>query len=395
MNLLDLVVVVGVVVAALGGYRIGFLARAASWAGLVIGSYVGMRFLPTAVALAGHPGPSGTLLVAAVVIVVGAFVGQAIGLVVGHQVRSLVHGGSLPQAQADRLAGAAAGGLSVLVGVWLVAPLMADLSGWPSRLAQSSAVARGVAAVFPAAPDAGSALRGLVAGSAAPEVFTDRSQAEAAGVPPVGTGLGAEAEATAREATLKVLARGGSCNRIQEGSGFVIQRNVVVTNAHVIAGEPEVAVQRYDGRRLSARVAVFDPGRDLAVLVVDNLDLAPLGRADGRPGTEGAVLGHPRGADAVRVTPFRIDQEVTAEGRDIYDGQPTERRIFVLAARLEPGDSGGPVVNGEGQVVAVAFAIAPDQPSTAYALTHVELDPVLARFASDPGAAVGTGPCLP
>lgn len=395
MNVLDLIVVGGAIVAAIGGYRIGFLTRAASWAGLLVGCYAGILLLPSAVRLAGRPGPSGTLLVVAVVVVVGAFIGQAIGLVVGHRVRAAVHEASVQQARADRVAGATAGAASVLVGIWLVAPIMADVPGWPSELARSSSVAKGVEAVLPAAPDAGGALRGIASTAGFPEVFSDRSEAAQAGVPPAATGLSAEVEGAVRASTVKVKAVGGECNRIQEGSGFVIQRDVVVTNAHVIAGEARVSVRRHDGVELPARVAVFDPNRDLAVLVVPGLDAAPLGRADAKPGLVGAVLGHTRGRDDVRVTPYRIDQEVTAVGRDIYNSAPTVRRIFVMAAHLEPGDSGGPVVDVHGHVVAVAFAIAPDLPSTAYALTPVELDPVMATFATQPTAAVGTGACLP
>lgn len=395
MNLLDLVVVAGALAAAVGGYRIGFLTRAASWAGLLIGCWAGIRMLPSAVALAGHPGPSGTLLVVAVVVVVGAFVGQALGLLVGHRVRDAVHEGSLQHAQADRVAGALAGGVSVLIGIWLVTPILSSLPGLPSRLADSSTVARSIAAVLPAAPDTGSALRGIASSAGFPEVYADPAEAAQAGPPPSTTELSPETERMVRASTVKVKAEGGDCNRIQEGTGFVIQRNVVVTNAHVIAGERHVSVRRHDGVSFRARVAVFDSRRDLAVLVVDRLDADPLGRADAEEGTTGAVLGHPRGSDEVRVTPYRIDQHVTAEGRDIYDATLTRRRIFVMAAALAPGDSGGPVVNVDGQVVAVAFAIAPDLPSTAYALTHVELDPVMAAFASDPGATASTGTCLP
>lgn len=395
MNLLDVVVVGLALAAAVGGHQFGFLKRAASWVGLLLGAFVGMLLLPAAVRLVGDPSPSGALLIVAVVVVVGAFLGQAAGLVIGHRLREAVHESAAHHVRTDRMLGAAAGGLSVLVGVWLLAPVMADLPGWPSRLARSSLVARSVSAVLPSAPDAGLALRSIVEGAAGPDVFSDDRDAVEAGAPPAGTGFDEATEAVVKDSTVKVSAEGGDCNRIQEGSGFVIQRDVVVTNAHVVAGERRVLVHRADGGRVEARVAVFDAQRDLAVLVVPGLGLDPLGRSDGAEGATGAVFGHPRGQQAVRASPFRIDRMMPALGRDIYGDGEVRRMIFVMAARLEPGDSGGPVVNPAGQVVGVAFAIAPDLPSTAYALTGAELDPVMAMFNAAPGAEVSTGGCIP
>lgn len=394
MNLLDVVVVGAAVAAAVGGYQLGFLKRAASWGGLVLGAYAGILVVPLVIRLAGDLSPSGALLIVAVVVVLGAFMGQAIGLVVGHRVREVVHESAAHHVRTDRVVGAVAGGLSVIIGIWLIAPVMAGLPGWPSRLARSSLVARSVSAVFPAAPDAGGALKTIVAGAAGPDVFADDDDQVEAGPPPAGTGFDAETEEAVRRSTVRVSAEGGDCNRIQEGSGFVIQRDVVVTNAHVVAGERRVLVHRHDGGRVEARVAVFDGQRDLAVLVVPGLGLDPLGRADASVGATGAVFGHPRGQPEVRAAPYRIERRMPATGRDIYGEATIRRSIYVMAARLEPGDSGGPVVDDEGQVVGVAFAIAPDLPSTAYALTGVELDPVMAMFNAAPGAEVSTGPCV-
>jgi S1-C subfamily serine protease len=148
---------------------------------------------------------------------------------------------------------------------------------------------------------------------------------------------------------------------------------------------------RPDRRVLSAQVQVFDPRRDLAVLGVRGLDQAPLQIGEADPGDEGAVFGHPRGQVSVEVHPARIDDERTAIGRDLYNESQTRRRVFFLAASLSPGDSGGALVNTNGAVVGVAFAIAPDEPATAYAVTDEELRPVLAQPRS---GAVSTGPCV-
>ena len=103
------------------------------------------------------------------------------------------------------------------------------------------------------------------------------------------------------------------------------------------------------------------------------------------------MFGHPEGTPKVVISPARVQQEVDAVGRDLYDSHTTHRDVFILASVLRPGDSGGALVDRSGVVIGVAFAIAPDSPSTAYALSTREVTAELARARAAP---VGTGPCL-
>jgi len=389
VNLLDLVVVVAIVVAALGGYRVGFLARVASWIGIAVGFYVSLRVLPAVLSAFTLPTASARLLVAITVLIVGTFVGQAIGLVIGHRVRGVLPLGGARSA--DRVVGAVAGALSIVIALWLFLPTLADVAGWPARQARGSVLARAVNSSFPDPPDATQTVRRLVDERGFPSVFDALKPAPDAGVPPVDSGLSPEVQATVTASTVKVM--GEACRRIQEGSGFVISENVVVTNAHVVAGEDAVEVIRPDGKHLRATVAVFDAQRDLAVLRVDKLEMPSLGRANADVGDTGAVFGHPGGQDSVRAAPAGISDEVTADGQDIY-GAPTQRQVFILATYLRPGDSGGALVDTGGKVVGVAFAIAPDKPGTAYALTGGELDGVVAEFNKAPATKADTRDCL-
>ena len=128
---------------------------------------------------------------------------------------------------------------------------------------------------------------------------------------------------------------------------------------------------------------LFDANRDLALLRVPGLAEPPLRVAKAKEGDTGAVYGHPGGGD-LRAAPAKISQELIAVGRDIYDRNDTRRSIFVLASALRPGDSGAALVDKSGQVVGVAFAIAPDKPGVSYALTDKELS-----------AGAGQGPGRP
>ena len=93
----------------------------------------------------------------------------------------------------------------------------------------------------------------------------------------------------------------------------------------------------------------------------------------------------------MEVSPARIEAAISALGRDLYGESTIRRDIYILAAQLEPGDSGGALVDPDGEVVGVAFAVAPDQPATAYALATEELNAVLGLPRA---GAVDTGSCL-
>nr|MDQ3757273.1 trypsin-like peptidase domain-containing protein [Actinomycetota bacterium] len=203
------------------------------------------------------------------------------------------------------------------------------------------------------------------------------------------TGLSAAALGRVTAATVKV--EGEACNRVQEGSGFAAGPDTVVTNAHVVAGERSTSVVRPDGRKLRATVQHFDPDRDLAVLRVAGLGQEPLNVGSARVGQRAAVFGHPGGQDPLRIAPAAIRQRVDALGRDLYDSHNTRRDVFILASDLRPGDSGGALVDVNGAVVGVAFAIAPDRPGTSYALTSRELN---AALRAPRQANANTGRCL-
>ena len=130
----------------------------------------------------------------------------------------------------------------------------------------------------------------------------------------------------------------------------------------------------------------------MAILRVADIGRPALSLGDGSfdKGGVGAVFGHPLGGP-LKLSPFKVADVTDARGFDIYDAHRTTRRIFILSSDLAPGDSGGALVDPNGVVEGVAFAIAPDQPNVGYALTLDEIRPV---EASAGAAAVSTGPCI-
>lgn len=388
MNALDIGILVAVVGAGVGGWRLGFLARVVSWIGLAAGLYAGARLLPAALRAVNGPDPTVKLAIAAGVLMVGAFVGQALGLLAGASLKRFVPVG--PIRTVDRAVGAVVGALGVVCMVWLLLPAFSDVPGGAARLARNSAIARTIDRSLPPAPDTLQALRSLVGETNFPRVFEALRPTPAVGPPPASAGIPVEVVNRVAASTVKV--EGIACDRRQEGSGFVVAPETIATNAHVVAGQRpgRTKVVRLDGEILDAFVTVFDPGRDLALLRVPGLGRAalPLGEAD--VGDRGAVFGHPGGQDDLRVAPAAVRQRVDAVGRDLYDRTATRRDVYILATELRPGDSGGALVLPDGSVAGVAFAIAPDRNATAYALSTRELRAVLAL----PGGRASTGDCL-
>jgi len=389
MSLLDLGILAALAVAALGGYRLGFVARVASWIGLAVGLFLAVLVLPPVLRAFEGPDPGSTLLIALLILLTGAFTGQAAGLLLGASLRRFVPFG--PLRVVDRAVGAAAGAVGVIVTLWLVLPGLAELPGAPAREVRESVIARVIDARLPRPPDAMQVLREFVGENDFPRVFEALRPAPSVGPPPGTSALAPALVERVAASTVKV--EGVACSRQQEGSGFAVAPDTVVTNAHVVAGQPagRTRVRRLDGRRLEATVVVFDPARDLAVLSVPGLGQDPLPVGEAGVGDQAAVFGHPGGQDQLRVAPAAIRRRVDAVGRDLYDARRIRRDVFILAAQLRPGDSGAALVDTGGDVVGVAFAIAPDQSSTAYALTSDELREVLQVPRGQPA---GTGPCL-
>ena len=384
MNTLDVLVVVAAVMAATGGYRLGFLARVASWIGLVLGATLGGVVGEAVLERLPNASEDQALWIFLGCLLGMAFLGQAAGLLVGRTLHvALPVGGAR---QADRVVGAGAGALGVVLLLWLLLPIMAEKSGWFAVQSRSSTLAELVDERLPAPPN--SALRRFVNEGRFPRVFEALEPAPDLGPPPEASGLPQEVIDAVIPSTVKV--QGTACRRIQEGSGFVVGDGLVVTNAHVVAGESETELERSDGSEVDATVVAFDPNRDLAILRAPDLDRPALGLDDAGPGDTGAVFGHP-GGGPLRIAPFQVGREVSATGTDIYDGARTEREVLILAAALAPGDSGAALVDGAGSVVGVAFAIAPDRPGVAYALDTAELQAVLS---GDLSREVETGPCL-
>ena len=183
-----------------------------------------------------------------------------------------------------------------------------------------------------------------------------------------------------------------ACRKRIEGSGFVYAPERVMTNAHVVAGvrEPQVEV---DGAFVDAEVVLFDPARDVAVLAVEGLDAQPLVPAAEEAEREQSaiVLGYPQDGP-FRADAARVIRSQDARGKDIYQQADVVREIYSVRGLVRQGNSGGPLVDIDGQVLGVVFAAAADDQTIGYVLTWDEVAGA-AEQAIGSSRRVSTGDC--
>lgn len=384
MNLLDLGILALAGMAAYGGYRRGLIVRVFGWIGAVLGMGLGLLLLPTVLSIFADSAPESRLLAGLGVFVVIAGAGAGIGDVLGHRVRAMTEQSNA--GEFDKGLGAVAGVVSVAIFLWLLIPAASEVPGF-ARPVRTSSILTWIADTAPRPPDTIQTLRTLIGGTRFPEVFDDLRPAPEVGPPPSSFALSQQTLDAVTASTVNVEAFG--CGARFEGSGWAAEPNIIVTNAHVVAGATEVRVRRPDGTILPADVVAFNDDADLAVLSVADLRQQPLGLVDPVIGQDGAVVGYPGGQDQPRPTPARVDDEANVTGRDIYGRDRTDRRVIFTSARLRQGDSGSPLVNTDGRVVGTIFAVAPDDPDLAYALHAEEVRAILAT----PRALGSNGPC--
>lgn len=387
MNLVDLVIVVAVLIAIGSGYRRGFWLSLAQYLGLVFGVLVGASIARFTMDLFHVTGTASRSLGAVVILVVLGSVGSTIGFWLGEPIRIRLL--SNPRrGQLDSIGGAVFSAIAVLSVSWFLGLTFArgpspDLA----RAIQHSAVLRRLDAIAPRPPAFLSQVQAILASVSFPAAFSGLEPQIQAMPPPAS--IDTPGIRAAEAATVKIAGRG--CGGIVYGSGFPVAPDEVVTNAHVVAGTSGTTVSSLDGSLRRATVVLFDPDRDVAILHVPGLTVNPLGLADAQQGTTGAAIGYP-GGRGITPVPAVVDGEVQAEGRDIYGQNLVIRQIWIIQARVEPGNSGGPLVDRDGHVLGVIFAASTSQPGQAYALTDLEIQPDLQQAQGRTGGT-GVGPC--
>jgi len=380
MTALDWIIVAFVIVMALWGFVQGLIVGALSLGGFIAGAIVGARIAPLLLRDGSHSPYAPLFALLGAILVGGMF---AMGLeTLGFRLRGLL---SPSLGIVDGV-----GGAILMAGVgfgiaWLFGAVALQTPGARElrRDIQRSAILSRLNDSF---PPSGTFLNALARFDPFPAVtgrvpILQRPNARVARDP--------EVRAAARS-TVRVL--GTACGLGIEGSGWIVAPGLVVTNAHVVAGEDDTTVQpQGTGPRYDAKAVWFDPRNDLAVLRASGLgDLPPLRvNADAPSGTSGAIIGYP-GNGPLDIEAARLGPTITALSEDAYGRGPTRRRITTLRGLVRSGNSGGPVVDTAGRVLTTIFA------STAGGAEHAGYgvpDSVVRDALQRARGTVSTGPC--
>jgi S1-C subfamily serine protease len=390
-TVLDIVLILLMIVFAINGYRQGFVVGLLSFVGFFGGAAIGLQLGPL---IGGLFTSETTKVIVTLIVVFGiALAGQTVANVLGVRIRRSIH--NRTGQKLDDVGGAFVSVIALLIVVWLVAtPLGSSTMPGLSRAIRTSSVLHGVNAVMPKEAQAlSNELRNTVDTSGFPDVFGNLVPTTVRNVPAPNQALKNDPVVkNTQQSVLKIEGSAPSCNRRIEGSGFVFAGDRVLTNAHVVAGTRRVQVID-NGQALPAAVVVYDPERDLAVLDVPNLDAPSLRFAPVQAPTDSdsIVLGYPLDGP-FDAEPARIRDARAIRGPDIYNNQTVTRDIYTIRGKVRSGNSGGPLIATDGQVLGVVFAAAADDPETGFALTAAEAAPVVAagRTATD---RVNTGAC--
>lgn len=382
---------------ALIGYRRGFVVSTLSLVGFLAGGALGMRLVPDLlrnwVSVDSDEELRTLMLVLGVLVL--AVLGQGVALRIGTRLRRGMH--DKPARLADSTLGAVATVLALSVLLWFLAG--AVRGGAQTPLANAIGTSRIISTIDRVVPPQTARLfsgfQSALDREGFPRVFQGvRAEPITPIAPPDISQAFGPAVARAAQSIVRITAVAPSCNREQEGSGWVVAPERVVSNAHVVAGTTSERVQiQGTGRSYAARVVAFDPERDLAVLSVPGLPAPPLVLGENLTRSEGAIVaGFPLNGP-YRLDPARVRDVLTATGADIYGSPGVVRQVYSLYARVQPGNSGGPLLSTSGAVVGVVFAKSLDDDRTGYALTLDEARPVL-DAADESLSPVSTGGCV-
>ncbi|MBO0865477.1 MAG: acid resistance serine protease MarP, partial [Mycobacterium sp.] len=389
---LDIAVLAVAFVAAISGWRSGALGSLLSFVGVLLGAVAGVLLAPHIV---NHISSDRAKLFAALFLILGLVViGEVAGVVLGRAVRGAIRSGTLRFF--DSVIGMALQLVVVLVAAWLLATPLTASSGQPN-LAAAVRGSRVLAEVNQYAPPwlktVPKRLSSLLDTSGLPQVLEPFSRTPVAAVATPDAALANNPVVAATEpSVVKIRAIASSCQKVLEGTGFVLSPDRVMTNAHVVAGANTVTVET-NGNPHDASVVSYDPTIDIAILSVPNLPPGPLAFADesAKPGSDALVLGYPGGGGFV-ATPARIREIIELSGPDIYRNATVNRQVYTIRATVEQGNSGGPLIDLNGKVLGVVFGAAVDENDTGFVLTANEVASQLAKIGDT--APVGTGTCV-
>ena len=378
---LDLLIVLFVFLIVLRGARTGFLAGVFSLVGVVLGASLGSRVAPSLMPDGQSPIFGVGITLAS--ILAFAVLGEVLARALGGSLRARL---SNPTSEVlDGFGGAALGLALALVLVWAIG--VVALQSLPLPGVHPAVEESRILQVLNKRMPSGLLTQAVAELNPLPQI-----QGPAVDVATPDKSIAGDPEVvSASSRTVRVS--GIACGYGVEGSGWVAAPDLVVTNAHVVAGQVVTRVQPGGaGPPYRAEVVLFDERNDVAILRVDNLGLSPLPLAVPEPGGAAAVLGFPQNGP-LAIRPARTGATRRVISGDAYNRGPVERNVTSFRVYVRPGNSGGPAVNGDGEVIATIFASRADSSHSGYGIPSQIVQRRL-EVAARRNEPVNTGGCV-
>jgi S1-C subfamily serine protease len=387
--LLDLLLIAVLLGYVAYGITVGLTRSVFVIAGVAAGVVAAVLFAP--VISRAIPLPGSPVIVTIVLAIALIATGHAIGHAIAKALREGLENNRLRGI--DHVAGGIAVGVLAALVVSTLSFSVAPLgSPWLSRTVAGSAVIRTIHDLTPSDVEAQIArLRTLLADQGATFFSSDLGAARER-IPSITTD--SSVLAAAAESVVRITGNAYACGQAQTGTGFVVADDRIVTNAHVVAGTERPVIEAPNGQVIVGTIVYFDASDDLAVIAVAGLNADPLSMGIAiRPGTRTAIQGYPYGGP-ITVEAAHVEQVAFANSPNIYGSGGSPREIYTLSGPVHPGNSGGPLLTLDGDVVGTIFARGADQKNLGYAMTLTELQPVVDE-APSLTATVSSGECIP
>lgn len=378
MTAIDWGIAIFTFVMALWGFRQGLIVGALGLGGLAIGAVLGSRLAPV-ILEGGSSSAYAPMMALLGAILIGSMT-LALAVTVGERIRHAAIRGHFWQV-IDGIGGALLIAAVALGIVWVLGAVVLYTPGAEGlrKEAQKSILLGGINQVM---PPSGPLLQALHRIDPVPKIARSPGEIEA---PDRGAG---SSDAVRAASASVVRVSGTACGVGVMGSGWMAAPGIVVTNAHVVAGQDDTRVETYDGQMVDATPVAFNPKNDIAVLQagIDRQALPML--ATVAEETSGAVIGYPNDGP-LKISPARAGETQKVLGDDAYGSGPIERQMLTLRGLVQHGNSGGPLVDQAGRVLGTVFAATTEGPQGGLAVPNR----VVKRIIDGAEGEVDTGPC--
>ncbi len=373
MNMVDWILLGALAVFAWAGWRQGFVAGVLSFAGFLGGGIAALLWLPSLIK-SFVTDQTISVIVLGIAVLASAILGQVLFSILGRRLRDTLTW--RPVKFVDSFAGSALNVLAFALVGWVIASVLVFMpsNSIAGQIGQSQVLSTLDAIVPNQARTLFKNVSNLVGQTGIPRIVTGFGQVPSTQVAQPEAGISQSVFPVIETFTVRLTGDAQECKQSVSGSGFYFAPGRLLTNAHVVAGVQDLQV-RLTGveNSVPGQVIYFDPEKDVAVIATQELDtrVSLFARGQAEVGDNAAVAGYPGGGD-LTVTPARISGILSARGENIYGDIGVQRQVYSLRSNVTPGNSGGPLVNSDGQVLGLVFGSNTDS-DVGYALTNSEL----------------------